>query len=332
MAERDDEFIFDEIIRLLSLRIAGRENNSLKEFHNSRVFESFNDEEVYFIKNNRSKIISVLSNNEIKSSVAEYSLRLLKSYTYRKNQFIHFNKEYDEKIKSLYIRLVDEFTGFLTHISGNLMQETDLRDKYAQVISGHHYRLRTLMREYFRDYIGEGKSFIHLLDPTVASDYSAQLQLELMKIDPKLLNEPILDIGCGKEKNLIRYLSSLGLEAYGFDRMLDENTLILKSNDWLKADFGVSRWGTIIAHHSFTTNFIYQHYSSRKMATEYAIKYMQILKSLKTPGEFIYTPGLPFIESQIESLKSFEIKKYPVPVTIKEIESISYAVKIKRLQ
>lgn len=58
----------------------------------------------------------------------------------------------------------------------------------------------------------------------------------------------------------------------------------------------------------------------------------QVLFRLKTPGEFIYTPGLPFIESQIESLKSIEIKKYPVPVTIKEIESISYAVKIKRLQ
>jgi hypothetical protein len=319
--------VYDDIIRLLQSRINARVDDPLREFHTSRKFESFQDEEVAFCAANSKEIIDILKNNNYRKSLSEYSFELLKVYSYSKNQFLHFDGKYRREIIALYQRLIDELVAVLENPGG----VDSLKNSYSRLLADHQNRLKALFRDYFRQYVGESESFLHLLNSTVSANYSAQLQLELLRIDPFSLMEPVLDLGCGKEGNLVNYLRSLGFAAFGMDRMVLNESEYIKQGDWMENTLEANRWGTIIAHHSFSTNFIYQHYSSRKIAALYAKKYMEILKSLRPGGEFIYTPGLPFFEEYIKPLKAFKFESFKITAPLKSIENITYTSRVKRI-
>jgi len=146
-----------------------------------------------------------------------------------------------------------------------------------------------------------------VVEPVVCSEYSAAIQIEILKLDCQTLMEPILDIGCGKKGELVSYLRELGLEAYGFDRFSVKKQYI-ESGDWLDYDYGVRKWGTITSNLGFSNHFC--HHNSRKDGDyiRYARKYMDILNSLEKGGCFHYAPDLPFIESYLNYEEYLPIK------------------------
>lgn len=136
------------------------------------------------------------------------------------------------------------------------------------------------------------------LDPVVCHEYSAELQLDILKLNKNGLMSPVLDIGCGRQGNLVEYLRGEGIEAHGFDR-LPENLPFLTSGDWLEYPYGVSKWGTIVSNLGFSNHFYHHHLREDGDFLRYAEKYMEILRSLKPGGCFHYAPGLPFIEQHL---------------------------------
>ncbi|HEY0138512.1 MAG TPA: hypothetical protein VGB85_30720, partial [Nannocystis sp.] len=66
--------------------------------------------------------------------------------------------------------------------------------------------------------------------------------------------------------------------------------------DWLRHDYGVERWGTIVSHLAFSLHLLHHHLAGRPAAFVYTELYMQILRSLRPGGVFAYAPGLPFLE------------------------------------
>ena len=108
----------------------------------------------------------------------------------------------------------------------------------------------------------------------------------------------ILDVGCGRELNLVNYLRDNGYEAYGIDRFNNNNPYYSKC-DWLEHNFEPSKWGTIISNLGFSNHFIHHNLRVDGNFREYAQKYMEILASLKPNGSFHYAPDLPFIESHV---------------------------------
>ncbi len=133
------------------------------------------------------------------------------------------------------------------------------------------------------------------LEPVACSEYTPELQLEILNLNVKELMEPVLDIGCGRQGNLVKYLREEGIEAYGFDR-LPENLPFLTSADWLEYPYGDSKWGTIVSNLGFSNHFHHHHLREDGDFLKYAEKYMEILRSLEPGGCFHYAPGLPFIE------------------------------------
>lgn len=135
--------------------------------------------------------------------------------------------------------------------------------------------------------------------PVACSEYPPDLQLSILNINLKQLIEPVLDIGCGRELNLVNFLRDNGIEAYGIDRFDNENPFYYKT-DWLEYNFNIQKWGSLISNLGFSNHFIHHNKRSDGNFREYAQKYMEILNSLKTGGSFYYAPDLPFIEIHLD--------------------------------
>ena len=144
-----------------------------------------------------------------------------------------------------------------------------------------------------------------------SSEYSAELQMRLLKLDLSRIREPILDLGCGRSAHLVRRLRAERLDAHGIDRNVGSRAGFLADVDWFDFAIGHSRWGTIIAHMSFTNHIVYcQRYDVAGLA-RYATRYADILDALRPGGSFLYTPGVPVVEDGVDGQR-FEMSSWVV--------------------
>lgn len=177
----------------------------------------------------------------------------------------------------------------------------DLREGLVPVDAGHTARLGRFVQSRSRDPAPGA------LPDTIANEYSVGLQLAVLDLEPAQLRPPILDVGCGPSALLVHHLRNLGLEAFGLERSPTEASHV-QVGDWLETDFGHERWGSIVAHLSFTNHFVLHHRNSATVAAEYAQTYLRLLRSLQIGGRFHYAPGVPFIEALLPP-EEFEVSR-----------------------
>jgi hypothetical protein len=159
------------------------------------------------------------------------------------------------------------------------------------------------------------------IEAVYCAEYSPNLQIQLLDIDFHSLPEPVLDIGCGKDQNLVNYLRYNAVEAYGIDRF-EISSETYTCADWLEYDYGKEKWGTMISHLAFTNHFKHHHLRSDGDYIAYAKKYMMILEALKIGGSFYYVPAIPFIEEFLPHDK-YTKKTIPVPGSEYEVSIIT---------
>lgn len=211
----------------------------------------------------------------------------------RVNQYFSFNSESVKKLKAIYSRLNQRIRGLSTNAG---QSELD-------AISREHY-------SHLCDWLVETNAFAGKMYsgdqeyavPVACSEYPSDLQMNILNINLKDLIEPVLDIGCGRELNLVNYLRDNGMEAYGIDRFDNENPFYTKT-DWLEYNFEIEKWGSLISNLGFSNHFIHHNQRVDGNYREYAQKYMEILSSIKIGGSFYYAPDLPFIEKHLDSSK-----------------------------
>ena len=211
----------------------------------------------------------------------------------RVNQYYEFNDESKVLLRAIYTELF-----------------SSLRSKECSIeaISQQHYnRLASWLKETnpFAEKLYSSQP--ENVEPVACSEYSAELQIDLLQLDLNRIKEPVLDIGCGIKGNLVRFLKEAGIDSYGFDRNTINNAFISNGN-WLGYDYGKEKWGTIISNLGFSNHFRHHHFRSNSNFMEYAKKYMEILASLKTGGSFHYAPDLPFIEQHLSDTR-YKLRK-----------------------
>ncbi|WP_321317609.1 hypothetical protein [Labilibaculum sp.] len=211
----------------------------------------------------------------------------------RVNQYYSFDTKSKNELRNIYTCLfADIRTGMIS----------------TESISKNHYKR-------LKDWIKNSNSFaekIYLnagskVEPVVCSEYSPDLQIEILQIERTQLKEPVLDIGCGKQGNLVNYLCENGIDTYGIDRFSFTSNNFFNF-DWLEYDYGIEKWGAIISNLGFSNHFKHHNLREDGNYIEYAKKYLEILKSLKISGAFYYAPDLPFIEQYLDS-RQFRIDK-----------------------
>lgn len=192
--------------------------------------------------------------------------------------------------------------GILRQIYRLLINELGSSDAAVDVSQRHYGRLKQwlagvdpLMPDIY-------KGAAEFAEPVTCAFYRPAFQLALYGIDAGSIKGPVLDVGCGAEGQLPRYLRSCGIEAHGFDRLIAVPEPWLQESDWFSFDFVPASWQFIFANQSFSLHFNHFHQrAAGEGALSYARLFMKILHSLKPGGRFVYAPALPFIESALSA-------------------------------
>lgn len=223
---------------------------------------------------------------EYESILIDYSTEKCLQEFCRINQYYSFNNEAKQGLREIYVELFS-----------SIKSKKELIDE----ISINHYKSLKdwlLKTNPYAEKIYQNQD--EIIQPMPCSEYSAEFQIEILQMDVGQLIEPVLDIGCGKQGNLVNYMRKNGIEATGIDRLTDINSNI-SNEDWLEYKYGNSKWGTILSNLGFSNHFNHHHLRNDGDFVAYAKKYMEILNSLKIGGKFFYAPSLPFIEKYLDS-------------------------------
>lgn len=204
------------------------------------------------------------------------------------NQYYTFDKQSLLNLRSLYIDLFTNIKNRKSSIESIAEKHYDSIIKWLQETNPFAEQI----------YNSKGK----MIESVACSEYSSDLQIEILQIDMARINEPVLDIGCGEHGNLVMFLRQNGIDAYGFDRFVSDN-IALGNSDWFEYKFEKDKWGTIISNLGFSNHFQHHHFRNDGQFIDYAKKYMDILSSLKVGGSFHYAPDLPFVEQYLKEDK-----------------------------
>lgn len=150
---------------------------------------------------------------------------------------------------------------------------------------------------------------------TPAAEYSAELQLSLLGLEPGSLRGLVLDLGCGKDARLVHHLRGLGIEAYGIDPLGASEWVI--GRDWLDFRFEPETWGTVLSHQGFSLHFLHHHFRQGDLALHHGRVYMDVLGSLVRGGRFVYVPALPFLEGLLPEDR-YEVERRALPEELRE--------------
>jgi SAM-dependent methyltransferase len=130
----------------------------------------------------------------------------IERWVVRRNQFVVIGAAERKTLK-------EAVTRFWDRVHGRLDLDRELVRKAA-------VRLEADLRGWIRQ-LGEANvSLDFVLSEPVCAQYSPQLQLGVLGLSLESLKEPILDLGCGAQGRLVRYLRSAGLDALGVDRQV----------------------------------------------------------------------------------------------------------------
>ena len=255
----------EKLIAFTAQRYQVQSDKDLNDYiFSNYLFHSYDPALIEFVFQNRKEISALYSEEANLQEIVEFCIRSTKQYTYKRNQYINYRAEYDTL-------LFAEYRSFFIQII-TLLETVDLPETIGQdfdpILSQHHERLCLILSTYCISYQNAPLEQNDLLQTMPCEEYSAPLQLQILNIDPATLAEPILDIGCGSDGRLVRYLRQQGLSALGMDRLAPSDAEFIQK-DWFDFD-SQQNWGTIIAHQSISTHFIYNHLHNINLAKKYA--------------------------------------------------------------
>jgi hypothetical protein len=251
-------------------------------------------------------LIKKIVNNEVGeneiSELIEFACKTSLLSFYNINQYFQFDQQAELELKMVYRQLVNEVK------KNRLPDLNDLSRKHFSSLQKWFIKKQPDAFFLFPSEMPNINSNI------ICAEYSAHLQLQILGINISSLQEPILDIGCGREHQLVSYLRQRGLNAFGIDRSAESKENI-QCISWFDFNFKKDHWGAIISHLGFTNHFQYQHSKQYGSHQRFAYTFIEILQSLKTGGRFYYAPGLPFIDTLLSPDK-YAVNRQNVPGTI----------------
>jgi hypothetical protein len=220
----------------------------------------------------------------------------------RRNQFLDLGQRTVERLEALHRRSLRALSKALSETAA----PEALAAALEAVFEAHGRDLVAMIGELTEGPAGE----VPVRREVVCSEYSPELQLEVLGLDVRSLEQPVLDLGCGESAALVRHLRAIGIEACGIDRVAAAGDHVAAS-DWLEAVLEPRSFGTVISHLAFSHHFVHHHLRGGPQPERYARRYMEILRALRSGGTFAYAPGLPFIEDLLPKTE-YEVVRRPI--------------------
>lgn len=227
--------------------------------------------------------------NQLLEEVSDKTIKLFMEV----NQYLDFSREDHSKLQNIYRDLFK-----LINI---IAIKQEISEKAIDNLFTSHYKnLQTFLLESNGTEIFNKYKEKPDLYEIKCAEYTPEFQIKLLNINIETIKQPVLDLGCGSQANLVHFLRKNGIIAFGMDRNVDTSEYFFNMN-WFEFQFNSNTWGTVISHMAFSNHFIHHHIKADGNFETYARKYMEILNSLKIGGSFIYAPHLSFIEELLIS-------------------------------
>jgi SAM-dependent methyltransferase len=219
--------------------------------------------------------------------IVSFAAQALLKKVYSVNQYLNISAQKVEELEQIYRETWQA-----------MLRSRDVRSTLREQ---HYPELSRWLADLYPEKFREQLESRPVIGHVVCEEYSAPLQLELLRINISHLKQPVLDIGCGSQANLVRYLRSQGIEAYGFDRQLEKQETYLSQMDWFEYPFETDRWGTLLSNMAFTNHLNYVRLHAVHQLEHYLLKMREMLEALAPGGRFYYAPSLPFVEDWFAS-------------------------------
>jgi hypothetical protein len=221
----------------------------------------------------------------VSPEVVAFAAQAVLKRLYAVNQYLNISDQKIEELKEIY-----------RHTWQTMLRTSSVRTVLRQV---HYPALSGWLAALYPPEFRKRLKSIPQVGRLVYAEYSATLQIELLQIDIAELKQPVLDIGCGSQANLVQHLRSLGIEACGFDRQLEIQAPYLERRDWFEYPFEAGRWGSIVSNMAFSNHLNYAYLHDVAQLEPYLLKMKDILEALAGGGSFYYAPALPFVEDHL---------------------------------
>jgi hypothetical protein len=321
----DTSSIKDRLFTSVARRYQSHSFRDLQDYiFSNNLFQTFDDDYANFLFDSRKEISAYLSDPNEADLLVQYCIRSTRQYTHQRNQYINFTSQYDELV-------LVEYQDLLLQIK-KLVESASSRDNLSETLSTilqrHHERLRLILASYCVAATQSDLQNNPFLQTVPCAEYSPRFQLQLLNIDLNQIQQPILDIGCGEKGNLVKFLREQGLDAFGLDRSAPNGDPFIQS-DWFSFDYAQQKWGTVIAHQSLSTHFIFNYLNDFPVVYEYKNLFKRILSNLTPQGVLYYTPGLPFFESELQETSQYIINRKTIASNLLGLGEIAYAAQIK---
>jgi len=215
----------------------------------------------------------------------------------RINQYLNISEKHRERLAGIYYRTWD------------LLQSNDDIDTVLR--TEHYPAIQAWVSELYPQTLLKTLAHRQKIQGLACSDYSAELQLNVLALDIENIHGPVLDIGCGVSAALVNYLHSSTVEVYGFDRIVEEETPFIKEANWFDYDYSQRSWGTIISHMAFSNHYRYAIHHDPELQKKMESVFHRILLSLSPEGCLILAPGVQELESAVNN-RFYRIEVSPV--------------------
>lgn len=235
-----------------------------------------------------------------------------------------FENEYREKIinemnTEKYTDVLNKLSkSFLTNLVKGTTNKNFTKEDCNTILEIYHKLIENISdfnKDYERialEHYTEVKNFINEFtsrkeESVSSSSYTPEFILKILDVKNEELKGRALDVGCGKDGNLVNYLVSKGVDSYGIDMKCDD-TNRLEQEDWLIKDYPENMYDLVTSNLTFTKYFndVNSEEQNDEECIEYAQSYMKILNSLKVGGKWHYVPAVTFIEELLPEDK-FEV-------------------------
>ena len=237
-----------------------------------------------------------LSSDKLEN-MAEDAAASFASKIYAMNQYIQIDGHAKESLKQIYIESWQELV------------ETQ---QVESTIRNHHYpRISAFVEAVYPESLSSGLRSAIELGRVPSSEYSAELQKGILRLELESIREPVLDIGCGAEGNLVRFMRSQKMEAYGIDRFIRNKTGYLIEADWFDYEYGLGKWGSIVSNLSLANHLRYALRYDHAKVPQYLKTFSKVLDSLSKGGTFTFAPAVEQLEKHIDQ-RQHRIEKWEI--------------------
>ncbi len=254
-----------------------------KSFENQILNKKNTDNKEIFENNYRDKIIEAMNTDEY-SNVINKLARSFMTNIAKGTKASNFTKEECNAILEIYHRLIENIS--------------DRNKGYEEIAKEHFIAVRNYITYFTEERVNSENR---------KTGYSPKFVLDILAVNDNEMNGKVLDIGCGKDATVVKYLREKGIDAYGLD-MECEDSGCTEQEDWLIKEYPADTYSLILSNLSFSKHFNDANHEENndEECFEYAKAYMSILNSLKVGGTWHYVPSVTFIEEMLPEDK-FEV-------------------------